>query len=85
MKGIMRSVKKSDLEKISIRNCEELMKECKYQTKLVSSDLVSFVMCWVKQGVMSKEKGVFYSKVEGQLTTTLPARRRMEPIGYLYM
>ena len=38
MKGIMRSVKKSDLEKISIRNCEELMKECKYQTKLVSEE-----------------------------------------------
>ena len=38
MKGIMRSVKKSDLEKISIRNCEELMKECKYQTKLVSGE-----------------------------------------------
>lgn len=37
MKGIMRSVKKSDLEKVSIRNCEQLMKECKYQTKMVSS------------------------------------------------
>jgi len=36
MKGVMRSVKKSDLEKVSIRNCEQLLKECKYQTKLVS-------------------------------------------------
>lgn len=36
MKGVMRSVKKSDLEKIAIRNCEQLMRECKYQTKLVS-------------------------------------------------
>ncbi|KAF6022882.1 SEC14L2 [Bugula neritina] len=34
MKGIMKSVKKTDLEKIAIRNCEQLLRECQYQSKV---------------------------------------------------
>ncbi|XP_067941657.1 retinal-binding protein-like isoform X2 [Watersipora subatra] len=44
MKGIMRSVKKSDLEKVAIKNCEMLMKECKYQSKLKEKRIDGFTL-----------------------------------------
>ncbi|XP_067941980.1 retinal-binding protein-like [Watersipora subatra] len=44
MRGIMKSVKKTDLEKVVIRNCEELAQECKYQSEIHQRRIDGFTL-----------------------------------------